>query len=145
MFPTVFNLHGLDRIAEWKQFREDLESSNDPLADVVRLWSQAPFVSPYLNPNNPESWPDPWRLMLDLKLDDLAISLGMLYTLKLTRRFMRIPIEIHMSMLPQQAETKFPVIVDGKSVLNWEYGAVSDINRLKDFQTTLIYSKSGPL
>ena len=145
MFPTVFNLHGLDRIAEWKQFREDIESSDDPLADVVRLWSQAPFVSPYLNPNNPESWPDPWRLMLDLKLDDLAISLGMLYTLKLTRRFMRIPIEIHMSMPPQRTETKFPVIVDGKSVLNWEYGAVSDISCLKNFQTTLIYSKSDPL
>ena len=145
MFPMVFNLHGLDRLAEWKSFREGLETSEDPLGDVVRLWIQAPFVSPYLNPNNPESWPDPWRLMLDLKLDDLAISLGMLYTLKLTRRFMRIPIEIHMSISSDRKETKFPVIVDGKLVLNWDYGTVSDIQCLKEFQTTLIYSKLDPL
>jgi hypothetical protein len=141
----VFDLHGLDRIAEWKRFREDIESSENPLDDIVRLWSRAPFVSPYLNPHNPESWPDPWRLMLDLKLDDLAISLGMLYTLKLTRRFMRTPIEIHMSMSPQHTENRFPVIVNGQSVLNWEYGVVASVDCLKDVQTILIYSKSSPL
>jgi len=145
MFPTVFDLHGIDRIAEWKKFREDLENSETPFNDVVHFWNRAPFVNSYLDPHNPESWPDPWRLLLDLKLDDLAKSLGMLYTLKLTRRFMATPIEIHMSMLPEEKTARFPVVIDGTTVLNWPYNSVSDISCLTDYQTTLIYSKSGAL
>lgn len=145
MFPTVFDLHGVDRIAEWKRFRERLEDSHSPLDDVSHLWATAPFVNPYLDPQNPESWPDPWKLLLDLKLDDLAISLGMLYTIKLTRRFMNVPIEIHMSMLPHEKTHRFPVVVNSNTVLNWEYNSVVDISSLKNIQTTLIYSKSGSL
>jgi hypothetical protein len=145
MFPTVFNLHGVDRIAEWKTFREQLESSPTPFEDVANLWSQAPFVNPYLDPHRPESWPDPWRLLLDLKLDSLAISLAMLYTLKLTQRFMGTPIEIHMSMLPGEREYRYPVIIDNRYVLNWEYNTVSDLSSMKNIETTLIFSKSGSL
>jgi hypothetical protein len=145
MFPTVFNLYGVDRIAEWKNFREHLETSVTPLEDVASLWSHAPFVNPYLDPHRPESWPDPWRLLIDLKLDDLAISLGMLYTLKLTQRFMRTPIEIHMSMLPEETQYRYPVIVDNLHVLNWEYNTVSDLSSIQKTKTTLIFSKSGSL
>jgi hypothetical protein len=145
MFPTVFNLHGVDRIAEWKKFREKLEDSLTPLEDVASLWSHAPFVNPYLDPHRPESWPDPWRLLIDLKLDDLAISLGMLYTLKLTQRFMGTPIEIHMSMLPGEKEYKYPVIVDNCYVLNWEYNTVSPISSIQNVKTTLIFSKPGSI
>lgn len=141
MFPTVFNLHGVDRIAEWKNFREQLENSPTPFEDVASLWSHAPFVNPYLDPHRPESWPDPWRLLIDLKLDDLAISLGMLYTLKLTQRFMGTPIEIHMSMLPGEKEYRYPVVVDNCYVLNWEYNTVSDISSIQNVKTTLIFSK----
>jgi len=144
MFPMVFDLHGVDRIAEWKLFRETLENCKDPLADVVKLWSKAPFVSPYLDPDNPKTWPDPWHLILDLKLDDLAISLGMYYTLKLTRRFMTTPIEIHMTMLPETDETKFPVIVDHQWALNWQYNFVVPASSLPP-KTSLIYPKTDAL
>ena len=84
MSPTVFDSYGTDRLTKWKQFRDSLETSATPLEDVAELWSHAPFVSPYLDPQNPAEWPDPWHLILDLRLDDLAIALGMLYTIKLT-------------------------------------------------------------
>jgi len=80
----VFDQYGTDRIAAWKQFRDTLETSEHPLEDVAEFWSHAPFVSAYLDPNLPQQWPDPWQLILDLRLDDLAITLGMLYTVKLT-------------------------------------------------------------
>jgi hypothetical protein len=141
----VFDKHGTERLAEWKNFREYLENSPDPLKDVIDFWSRAPFVSPYLDPFDSSSWPDPWRLVLDLRLDQLAISLGILYTLKLTRRFINQPIEIHMSMLPEKEQIMFPVIIAGKHVLNWEYQTVVDLDTIKGFQTTLIYEKSGEL
>ena len=138
----MFNLYGNERLAAWKQFRDSLESSKDPLLDVAEFWSQAPFVSPYLDPNNPDKWPDPWHLVLDLHLDDLAIALGMLYTLKLTHRFMDTCCEIHMSMLPDKKEASYLLVVDNKYVLNLEYKNVVDIEKISKIKTNIIWSKS---
>jgi hypothetical protein len=94
----MFNLYGNERLIEWKRFRDSLESCSDPLTRVAELWATAPFVNPYIDPNNSDEWPDPWHLVLDSKLDELAISLGMLYTIKLTQRFIDSNCEIHKSM-----------------------------------------------
>jgi len=134
----VFNEHGTDRLAAWKEFREGLETSEHPLEDVANLWSQAPFVSPYLDPNNPEEWPDPWHLILDLRLDDLAIALGMLYTIKLTRRFMDVECEIHTSLLPNNKDPSYMLVVDKKHVLNFEYKSVVNVKDIGNIKTSLV-------
>jgi hypothetical protein len=138
----VFDLYGNERLAAWKQFRDNLEGSETPFLDVAELWSRAPFVSPYLNPNNSTEWPDPWHLVLDLRLDDLAIALGMLYTIKLTQRFIDTPCEIHMSMSPNNKEANYFLVVDNKYVLNKEYKNVVGIDELKGLKTNIIWSKS---
>jgi hypothetical protein len=140
----VFDQHGTDRIAAWKEFRDKLENSDNPLKDVADLWSNAPFVGAYLDPKNPSEWPDPWHLILDLRLDDLAIALGMLYTIKLTRRFMDIDCEIHMSMLPDKKDPNYFVVVDNKHVLNLEYKNVVGIEKLQNLKTSLIWSNFKP-
>jgi hypothetical protein len=136
----VFNVYGNDRLIAWKEFRDSLETGKSPLEDVAELWSHAPFVSAYLDPQNPAEWPDPWHLILDLRLDDLAIALGMLYTIKLTQRFTDTKCEIHMSMPPNRDEPSYLLIVDEKYVLNFEYRNVVDIKDLKTVKTSLIWS-----
>jgi hypothetical protein len=120
----VFNLYGNERLTQWKSIRDNLEVDNQPLEIVASIWAQAPFVSPYLNPKDPESWPDPWHLILDGKMDELAITLGMLYTIKLTQRFIKTPCEIHMSMPAGKKHPEYYLIVDNKFVLNYEHGKV---------------------
>lgn len=142
MLPMVFDVYGNDRLTEWKGFRDSLESSDDPLKDVAELWSRAPFVSPYLDPQNPAEWPDPWHLILDLRLDELAIALGMLYTIKLTHRFIDTKCEIHMSMLPNKNDPSYLLIVDEKYVLNFEYKNVVGISDIENIKTNLIWSQS---
>lgn len=138
----VFDQHGTDRIAAWKEFRDSLETSNHPLEDVAELWSHAPFVSPYLDPQKPNEWPDPWHLILDLRLDNLAIALGMLYTIKLTHRFIDVECEIHTSVTPEEKDPLYFLIVDKKYVLNLEYKTVVSADSLKKLQTKLIWSKT---
>jgi hypothetical protein len=133
----VFDTFGTERLTKWKEFRENLETSQTPLEDVASLWSRAPFVNPYIDPTNPPSWPDPWHLVLDNRYDDLAIVLGMLYTLKLSKRFMDTHFEIHMSM--QRQTNQYCLIVDKTHVLNFNYGLVDDINKI-DCQTSMIWS-----
>ena len=142
IWPTVFDEYGTKRLAVWRQFRESLETSPTPLEDVAELWCRAPFVSPYLDPQLPTEWPDPWHLMLDLRLDDLALVLGMLYTIKLTQRFIDTKCEIHMSMCPQNKERQYMLLVGDAQVLNLEYGTVVGADDLKHLDTKTIYSVS---
>jgi hypothetical protein len=135
----VFNRYGTDRLTQWKEFRNSLEISNTPFNDVAKFWSQAPFVSPYLNPQTPTEWPDPWHLVLDSRLDDLAIALGMLYTIKLTRRFMDSKCEIHTSV--SDKEKKYILVVDSQYVLNLQYGDVVDFDNISKDETSLIWAK----
>lgn len=141
----VFDLYGNDRLIAWKEFRDKLEISDTPFRDVVMLWGQAPFVSQYLDPNNPSEWPDPWHLILDNRLDDLAIALGMLYTLKLTRRFMDSKCEIHTSIPPGEKDPIYFLVVDKKYVLNLEYNSVKDVEDLEKIKSRLIWTKSDKI
>lgn len=135
----MFNLYRNDRLNEWKRFRDSIESSQTPLKDVVNLWSLAPFVSSYLDPYEPSQWPDPWHLVLDNKLDELAIVLGMLYTLQLTDRFMKSRFEIHMPAANNNPEKEYYLRVDDH-VLNLEYKEVLPVSRLDKIQTNIIWS-----
>lgn len=119
----VFSSHGLDRLTQWKKIRNDLELSQSPFDDVIELWRKAPIVNPYLDPENRASWPDPWRLVMDLKLDNLAIVLGMLYTLQLTERFMSNKFEIHMSMFNDR-EYDYFLSIDESVTLDHQTGSV---------------------
>lgn len=103
----MFDLFGNERLIEWKNFRTKLEHSQTPFEDVLEFWSRAPFVNPYLDPSDAKSWPDPWHLILDGKFDDLAISLGIVYTLKLTQRFMVEDFEIHMSIPFKEKDPRY--------------------------------------
>lgn len=138
----MFDLYDNDRLIKWKQFRDSVETSQTPLEDVVHLWSRAPFVSPYLNPLTPDLWPDPWHLVLDSKLDELAITLGMLYTLKLTQRFIESRFEIHMSTSKENRYNQYFLVVDNH-VLNLEYGCVLPASRVGSLQTSIIWTNVG--
>jgi hypothetical protein len=135
----VFNLYDTNRLAAWREFRDSLEQSKTPFNDVAEFWSKAPFVSPYLNPKDPSIWPDPWHLVLDSRLDDLAIALGMLYTIKLTRRFMDSKCEIHTSKSTK--EKRYMLVVDDQYVLNLQYGDVVNFDSLDQTETSLIWAK----
>jgi hypothetical protein len=114
----VFDLFDTEKLKSWREFRLSLETSATPFQDVALLWSKAPFVNRYLNPHNPNSWPDPWKLIMDGKFDDLAICLGMCYTLQLTERFTSDKFEIHMSILPEGDQ--YMLVVNDREVLNLE-------------------------
>ena len=137
----MFNLYGNERLIEWKKFRDSLELCSDPLTRVAELWATAPFVNPYLDSKNPNEWPDPWHLVLDGTLDELAISLGMLYTIKLTQRFMASECEIHTSMYTEEKHPNYFLLLDKKHALNLEYKRVVEVNNLQELKSRVIWTK----
>jgi hypothetical protein len=138
--PQVFDTFETDRLTKWRQFRDSLELSDTPFEDVAEFWSRAPFVNQYLNPFDTTDWPDPWKLILDGKFDDLAISLGMLYTIKLTERFENSFCEIRQTL---EKDPKSFLVVDNSSILNWQYRSVCRLDDLVGIQTRVVWSTSN--
>lgn len=135
----MFDTYGNERLTQWKEFRDSLETSSAPFNEVATFWSRAPFVNSYVNPLQPQSWPDPWHLVLDNRYDDLAISLGMLYTIKLTQRFADIEFELHMIDRNNIKDNSYFIVFEKNTVLNYNYGSVCNLNAV-DAKSSIIYS-----
>lgn len=136
----MFDLNETNKLQQWKNFRNSLELSSTAFEDVAQFWSRAPFVSNYLDPFDPKSWPDPWQLIINNKFDDLGIVLGMCYTLQLTERFKDNKFEIHMSMSQLKKDWRYMLLIDDNTVLNWNYGSVTNFNEI-DANLTKIWSQ----
>lgn len=137
----MFDKHDIDRIAEWKQLRDYLEQSPTPYQDVANVWGRAPFVENYLDPRYPETWPDPWHILVDDRLDNLAICLGMLYTFKLTERFKDTPCEVYNLVDPRDSVNVNVLLVDNKHVLNWDIREVVSKSVLDGLKIKRILAK----
>lgn len=136
----MFNCYDNERLVEWKRFRDSLETSQTPFDDVINFWSHAPFVANYLDPDDSGSWPDPWHLIIDGKFDDLAICLGMLYTLQLTQRFMLTKYEIHMSIGTECKDPLYLLKIDDTYSLLHSIRQVEHIHVSPERNTRLLYT-----
>ena len=92
-----------------------------------------------MNPEDSDSWPDPWHLIIDGKFDDLAITLGILYTLKLTERFIGSNFEIHMA-IEKEKEIFYFLIMDKKVVFDICSRRILSREEFHTYKSKLIYS-----
>ena len=100
----MFNQKYEDRLQMWSVFRQSLETSVDPLQDVVANYGQAPTVSIHTDPYNKDTWPTPWELIQENQYCDFCIVLGQCYSLQLTERFKGVDFEIHISVDKEKAK-----------------------------------------
>lgn len=111
MSSTAYST-GFERLLDWKILRNQVEVSQNPFFDVIDYWAKIPYVSNYIDPHKPEKWPDPWKLVIDGKFDDLALALAVSYTIRLTLRFIDSKIMIHMSIIDKNKTPDYFVTVD---------------------------------
>ena len=136
----MFDLYGNDRLVAWKKFRDDLEISEDPFKETLDFWRRAPYVFDFLDRVATKDWPDPWQLVIDGKYDNLAINLGILYTLQLTKRFMDSNLEIHRD-IGLDDFCKNIVVIDRDIVVDYDSCNIYDFNNLTN--TIVLYSSSN--
>lgn len=123
----MWNLSPRERLAQWRQFRNDLNqySHEQALEKITNLWSYVPFVDRYLEAHDPRSWPDPWRLIWENRYCDLARALGMLYTWELSQLPDQLPgyLNIYFDHSEQKPVHCF-CLGDNDFVLNLSYNSV---------------------
>ena len=145
MWQNFWNLRVNDRLAEWKDFRHQLDRLplESAVVELNNMWSTAPFVNYNLDPSDPNSWPDPWTLLAENYWCDVAKALGIIYTIYFTHH-KNTPIELRVYYDYKDKERYTVAWLDeGKYILNyWPYEIVNTI-QIEEKQLHLLYQYSS--
>ena len=108
MFDNTYE----DRLRAWHEFRNSLETIDDPLQRTIEHYQNAPFASTYTNPWDQATWPTPWELVQENQYCDFCKLLGICYSLQLTDKFSKDLFEIHISTDSIDSKTYYLLYID---------------------------------
>lgn len=138
----MFNKKYEERLALWSEFRENLETSEDPYQDVVNFYRHVPLVSIHTDPWDKSRWPSPWELIHDNQYCEFCRVLGYCFSLQLTERFKDDSFEIHI-ITSRERGYLYLLVVNQKWVLGYDedkpvtYDSVSE-----KLESQLVYDMS---
>ena len=116
----MFDLRSFEgRLKNWANFRESLETSEDPFQDVVNYYNTAPLVSINTDPWNKSIWPTAWELVNENQYCSFCIILGICYTLQLTERFKESNFEIHIAKDHNNSSAHYYILVDDTKIIGY--------------------------
>ena len=145
MWQNFWNLRVNDRLAEWKDFRHELDRLplESAVVELNNMWSTAPFVNYNLDPRDPNTWPDPWTLLAENYWCDVAKALGIIYTIYFTHHS-NTPMELRVYYDYKDKERYTVAWLDeGKYILNyWPYEIVNT-KQVEEKQLHLLYQYSN--
>ena len=145
MWQNFWNLRVNDRLAEWKNFRHDLDRLplETAVVELNNMWSTAPFVNYNLDPSDPNSWPDPWTLLAENYWCDVAKALGIIYTIYFTsHRNTAMELRVYYDYKDKERYT-VAWLAEGKYILNyWPYEIVNT-KQVEEKQLHLLYQYSS--
>lgn len=121
----MWKLNPAERLSRWRELRKILDGMPfDQAIDLVaEFWRSCPYNAYYLDPDKPDTWPDPWTLVEENYWCDLAKSLGMLYTIKLTTHNPEVEIRVY-NDTESRVQYNLVWIEQGKYILNMSDQAV---------------------
>lgn len=120
----------------WKTIRSSLTSDlndKDHLIIVSKYWSMAPLSSHIIDWDQPQGWPDPWKLMHDGNFDDSCIAIGQFYTLLLSADERWNTSRLKLMLVNDKIRSLQCIIleVDNRWILNLEYNTIVDKVKMK--------------
>lgn len=123
-----------ERLSIWKNFRDSVEVSLDPLLAVMEFWHKAPYV-PYNNqidPFNQPACPTPWEIIIHNRYDDFTKALMIAWTLKYTARFGKSNIQVR-SIVDNIQNLQYNVVcIDDKWILNYKENVPVTVENIPD-------------
>jgi hypothetical protein len=130
----MFSKSPEERLTIWKNFRDSIEVSDDPLLELIEFWRNAPYV-PYNNkvdPYHQHSWPTPWEIVIHNKYDDFTKALMIAWTLKYTEKFDKSSIQVR-SLVDKNQNAQYNVVcVDDKWILNYNEDVPVTVENIPD-------------
>ena len=101
-----------DRLTIWRQFRNELETSTDPIQEAINFYNKAPDCKIAADPFTPSSWPTAWELLEENNYCSFVKILAICYTLQLTDVLSQASYEIHITRDNENSETYYLLFVN---------------------------------
>lgn len=141
----MFQLKTEDRLRSWREFRSSIDnlSLTDALRCTAELWANASYTPYYLDIDEPTTWPSPWQMIDENIYCDVAKSLGIIYTMLLTKHKKDLDIELRVYVdVTTGAEYNLAWFNEGKYILNLVDREVVNIEQFDDtvFKLKRLYS-----
>lgn len=104
------------RLVLWREFRDSLETAQDPIQDTIDFYNQAPVEIIAADPYTPSTWPDPWELLEENNYCAFVKILAICYTLQLTDVLSQVNYEIHITQDPKTSTTYYLLYVGDRVI-----------------------------
>jgi hypothetical protein len=124
----MFNNTYEDRLLLWRQFRNDLEKSSDPIQSAIDFYNQAPKEKLGVDPWDQSTWPSPWELLQENYYCDFTRVLGICYSLQLCDCFTDSNFEI-IIITDSKRGYLYALQLDNY-IIGWKEDTYVDINKL---------------
>ena len=82
---NVFQLNYDARLKSWYELRAQIEGTliQNKCVEIDEWWQKAPLINHHLHPQDINTWPGPWDLLVENTYCTVARALGMCYTMLL--------------------------------------------------------------
>ena len=104
------------RLLICREFRDSLETADDPIQETINFYDRAPECLIAADPFTPSSWPTAWELIEENNYCSFVKILAICYTLQLTDVLSRASYEIHITRDYKNSETYYLLYVDNKVI-----------------------------
>lgn len=138
----MFDKPYIERLKLWRDFRNNLETSDQPLDECLEFWNKAPISSIATDPYDSDLWPDPWEMILNNTYCEFTKILAIYYTLQLSERFLQSQFEIHITLDREESKLRYLLFVDNQAI-GYYYDKCINITELPVLQSEMHY-KSLP-
>jgi hypothetical protein len=114
-----FNKTYEERLRIWHDFRQVLESAEDPFQEAMDTYETVPTEHMSVDPYTPSAWPNPWELIKENSYCLFGKMLGIAYSLQLTERFSQEEFEIHI-FIDRAKSNHYYLLNVGEVVIGYE-------------------------
>lgn len=129
------------RLKKWLEFREKLETDNDPIQTAINFWNKAPISNITCDPFDKSTWLGPWDLIEDNNYCEFSKLLAIYYTLVLTDRFSNFYFEIQIVNDREAHELKY-ILIANEFIIGYHYNRYIDQD---DFPLDVVVQISCPM
>ncbi len=123
-----FFLSSSERLADWKELRENIASmpEQDAFRAVSEYWARAPMMKMAYDPEHPEEWPLIWEMISNGDWCPFSVAIGMESTLRLSGLIDPSRMEVLYIRDYEISDTKYILKIDNNTVLNYTVGEVEE-------------------
>ena len=108
----MINKNFEQRLSVWRDFRNSLETLEDPIQETINFFDDVPLANIAADPYSKDTWPNPWELIEENNYCPFVKILAICYTLQLTDRFSQSVFEIHITQDKKRSATDYLLYVD---------------------------------